>query len=163
MTSTMSSFGRAALPLVVAVVSFGAGQDPKLVKAVERGNLAWVQAGRTLDSSVLKPYFSGNALKELSDILAGTRDDGFYMELKLVDVKYHEVVLEPDGRHGSVAVSEFWRVTFRHIGTDKCEVVLKPRDRRQTYRLESTGLGWRIVAIEEEPNLPKLETEECTE
>jgi hypothetical protein len=158
---SMSRTSRGCLAVVLAVLCLAADDGSKLRKAVERGNLAWVQAGRTLDPGVLAPYFSGAALKELSEILASTREDGVYMELKLVDVKYRDVALESDGKHGSVAVSEFWRVTFRHIGTDECDTILKPRERRQTYRLESSGLGWRIIAIEEEPNLPKLETEEC--
>lgn len=83
------------------------------------------------------------------------------MDLELLKVEYRGIEIAPDGKHGSVTVSEYWRVTARRLDTGQCEVILKPRERRQTYRLTMTKAGWRIVGIDEEPNLPKIETEEC--
>jgi hypothetical protein len=149
------------LALAVAVVILGATREASLRKVVERGNEAWIKAGRTLDKAVLEPFFAGEAFTDLSQILASSREDQMYMDLELIKVDYRTIVVDPDGRNGSVTVSEFWRVTWRHVGTDQCEVILKPRERRQTYQLSTTDEGWRIVRIIEEPNLPKIETEEC--
>jgi len=149
------------LAVALALVGLGADQATSLRKVVERGNEAWIKAGRTLDKGVLEPFFDGQAFADLARILASMREDQMYMDLELVRIEYRSVVVDPDGKNGSVAVSEFWRVTSRHLGTGECEVILKPRERRQTYRLTTTGQGWRIIRIEEDPNPPKLETEEC--
>ncbi len=157
----MSRSGRWLSTLLVAVVGVGANQGARLRDVVERGNDAWVRAGRTLQKAELEPFFAGEALTYLGDILASSRDDGVYMELELLGVEYRKIEVSPEENTGSVAVSETWRVTWRHLGTDACEVILKPRVRRQTYRLQRFGRRWLIVGIEEEPNLPKIETQEC--
>ena len=147
--------------MCLAIANIAADRGADLRKVVESGNEAWIKAGRELKKDLLEPYFAGPALTDLAQILASMREDGTYMDLELVRVDYRKVMVDPAGTTGSVAVSEYWRVTYRRIDTHKCEVILKPRERRQTYRLQTTASGWRIFKVEEEPNLPKIETQEC--
>jgi hypothetical protein len=154
-------FPATLLALCLTISNIGADQGADLRKVVEAGNEAWIKAGRDLKNEPLEAYFAGTALADLAQILASMREDGAYMDLELVKVVYRTVMVDQGGKTGSVAVSEYWRVTYRRIDTHKCEVILKPRERRQTYRLQTTPGGWRIFKVEEEPNLPKIETQEC--
>ena len=149
------------LVLGLAFISLGASSESRLREIVKRGNEAWVIAGRTLKKEPLEPYFAGEALAYLSNILTTSQAEGVYMDLELVKVEYRNIVINPDRVTGLVTVSEYWRVTWRHLGTDKCDVILKPRERRQTYRFQKAGADWRIVGIDEEPNPPPIETQEC--
>lgn len=157
----MPRIDRVLMVGLFALVSLGADQATSLRKVVELGNEAWIKAGRTLDKGALAPFFDGQAFTDLAQILASMREDQVYMDLELIKIEYRSIVVDSGGKSGSVAVSEFWRITSRHLGTGQCEVILKPRERRQTYHLTRTDHGWRIIRMEEDADLPPIETEEC--
>lgn len=148
--------------LALGLVSLAADPSTAMLKTVKRGNDAWIKAGRTLDSRPIQPYFAEDALQALEGTLTSARKSGVYMDLDLVRVTYRSMKLAQDRRSGSIDVSEFWRITWRRISTNDCDVVLKPLERRQTYFLKATDQGWRIVRIVEEPNSRKIETESCS-
>jgi len=147
---------------VLAMISLGADPSSAMLRTVKRGNDAWIKAGRTLDSRLIQPFFADEALAALDATIASARKDGVYMDLDLVHVYYRSMKLSQDHKNGSVDVSEYWRITWRRISTNECDVVLKPLERRQTYFLKATDQGWRIVRIVEEPNSRKIETESCS-
>ena len=148
--------------LALGVISLGADPASVMLKTVKRGNDAWIKAGRSLDSRLIQPYFAEDAFQALEGTLASARQHGVYMDLDLVHVYYRNMRLGQDHRSGSVDVSEFWRITWRRISTNDCQVVLKPLERRQTYFLKATDQGWRIVRIVEDPNSRRIEKESCT-
>src|SRR5919199_4379452 len=114
---------------------------------VERGNQAQAAAIASHDQSVMAATSTERYFQELARINQRLLDGGV-VAIKLVNLEWGAVAVDPSGTTATATTYETWRTTFTDGTVDDA------RDRND-YRLVRDRTGWRIDADEHPDEGPR--------
>lgn len=138
------------LPVDAAVATpLRACRRSEVAAAINRANAAYVRALRTIDPTVLRGPWSGEALRQFEEIVAGLRAAGRYATPALLAISAEDVryVVQDSTRPvlgAQVRTLEHWIYQERARGSGNLLVSLDEWVRND-YTLELRAGGWTVV------------------
>lgn len=119
-----------------------------VITTMNRANLLWARAVRTLDPSVLDEVWAGAARQSVRDYVAQLRAAGQYLapELRAITL----TGIQNNGRRARLTTVETWYMELRWWPSGP--VILADRQRvANLYELEWGQSGWKVVRNEVHP------------
>ena len=137
------------IALVACAAADGGDVPADLRAAVSQANEAFAAATRSLNVDRLSEHFDGQILESLSASVARAQQEKRYAVSTLNRIEWIDA--EVNGDEADVVTVENWSHQHLRVGTDECLFQIPARDVRQTYRLQRSGAGWKVVGIIDDP------------
>lgn len=118
--------------------------EPELKMAINSANNAQSTAYASLDDSVLRTYYSGEALKTYANDVATLKKSKIYQisTMQKQDFEYFKV--NDAGTEAEVRVTETWETNVFQLTTKKCLLYYPPSPLPQTVYLKKSSGGWMV-------------------
>jgi hypothetical protein len=140
----LNSNSASASPTPVGLTSPGNNYEPALKMAINSANNAQSTAYASLDDSMLRTYYSGEALKTYTNDVATLKKSKIYQisTMQKQDFEYFKV--NDAGTEAEVRVTETWETNVFQLSTKKCLLYYPPSPLPQTVYLKKAASGWMV-------------------
>lgn len=150
-----NTVGISASPTPLGLTSATGKYEPELKMAINSANNAQSTAYASLDNSILRTYYSGEALKTYTNDVAVLKKSKIYQisTMQKQDFEYFKV--NNTGTEAEVRVTETWETSVYKLGTQNCLFYYPPTALPQTVYLKKSSSGWLIDSTVYEPGIKK--------
>jgi hypothetical protein len=118
-----------------------------LISAIRQADGAEIEALRTLDTSPLYGFYTGEALRTELAGVQSLKANGVYQEATLEDQDFQDFKVDQGGSTAKVRVVETWRSVYYQASTGKCLQQEPSHKFPQTIHLKRSEKGWIVDAI----------------
>lgn len=130
-------------PTPVTLTSTGK-YEPELKMAINSANNAQSTAYASLDDSVLRNYYSGEALKSYTNDVATLKKSKLYQISTMQKQNFEYFKVNDAATEAEVRVTETWETKVYQIATRKCLLYYPPSPLPQTVYLKKSSGGWIV-------------------
>lgn len=128
-------------------VNIGSTKDnyiPELKMAINSANNAQSTAYASLDASLLRNYYSGEALKSYTNDVETLRKGKIYQVSTMQQQDFEYFKVNDAATEAEVRVTETWETTVFQTTTKKCLLYYPPSRIPQVVYLKKASGGWMI-------------------
>lgn len=138
-------------------------EEVEAQKALERGIEAWVVAQRTLDSAPLRTWFLDQALADLEQDLASSRENRAFLSFEAPLITFEEISVDGKRGQATIETTEVWQYSAHQEGSGECLYRAGPNTIRSTYLLKRGREGWQVVSTISETQGERAPTRPCVD
>jgi len=135
---------------------------PSLISAIRQADDAEIKAMRTLDTSPLYSFYTGEALRTELGNIQSLKENDLFAVATLEDQDFQDFKIDQDGSTAKVRVVETWRTVYYQASTGKCINQLPSHKSPQTIHLKRSEKGWIVDAIIHDLNVMEPEPIPCS-
>lgn len=119
---------------------------PELTMAINSANNAQTNAYATYDTTQLRNYYSGEALKSFTAEVENLKRGKIYQLSTLDDQQFEYFKVNDAGNEAEVRVVETWSSTVLQTPSKRCLAVYSAAKTPQTVYLKRSQTGWLVDA-----------------
>lgn len=119
----------------------------ELQEAVLRADRREMEAQRTLDEAPLEETYIGEQLAQERQAIQQMRQEGVYVDNRLVNVQWISFEVSPDEQRATVEVHETWAGRYHKVADGSCVARVPTHPVPQVVSLRKVHGAWKVESV----------------